>query len=244
MHALVENFYRDSMDLLERAQVPFLVSGSYSLRIYTGIVRNTKDIDIFLRERDVDRALEAFANLGYRTEKTEPHWLAKAWSGDDFVDLIFRAGNGLCDVDDSWFARARESEILGKKIKMAAPEEMIRMKAYIMERERFDGADVAHLLKNCGAEIDWQHLLNRFGDDWPVLLGHLILFRYVYPSERRRVPDAVMENLLARLPEKTWQKVDRLCRGTLLSRVQYLYDVNEDGFRDARPPHAIAQKIS
>ena len=138
-------------------------------------------------------------------------------------------------MDDSWFERARDDELLGVPVKHCAPEEMIWMKAYIMERERFDGADIAHILRCCAAEIDWPHLVRRFGPDWRVLLSHLILFGYIYPGERARIPAAIMEDLITRLrSEVSTAGPERLCRGTLLSRQQYLVDVQEWGFRDAR----------
>ncbi|MBA2744498.1 MAG: hypothetical protein H0U43_09390, partial [Chthoniobacterales bacterium] len=87
-----------------------------------------------------------FREDGFEAELTFPHWLAKAKCGDDCIDLIFRAGNGVCEVDDTWFERARREEVLGLSAALCAPEEIIWIKAYIMERERFDGADVAHLL--------------------------------------------------------------------------------------------------
>ena len=109
------------------------------------------------------------------------------------------------------------------------------MKAYIMERERFDGADIAHILRRCAVELDWPHLVRRFGLDWRVLLSHLILFGYIYPSERHRIPVAVMDDLITRLRnEASTPGPSRLCRGTLLSRKQYLVDIQEWGFRDAR----------
>ena len=109
------------------------------------------------------------------------------------------------------------------------------MKAYIMERERFDGADIAHILRRCAVEIDWPHLVRRFGPDWRVLLSHLVLFGYIYPSERARIPVAVIEDLIARLrSEAKAAAPGRLCRGPLLSRKQYLVDIQEWGFRDAR----------
>jgi hypothetical protein len=112
---------------------------------------------------------------------------------------------------------------------------MIWMKAYIMERERFDEADIAHILVSCAEKLDWQHLVQRFGPDWRVLLSHLVLFGYIYPGEQGRIPTAVMGDLIARLRKETpggGQK--RLCRGTLLSRKQYLVDVQKWGFHDAR----------
>jgi hypothetical protein len=112
---------------------------------------------------------------------------------------------------------------------------MIWMKAYIMERERFDGADIAHILQSCAEKLDWPHLVHRFGPDWRVLLSHLVLFGYIYPGERDKIPAAIMDDLIARLQsEKRTAGAEHICRGTLLSRKQYLLDIQERGFRDAR----------
>src|SRR6266705_1387580 len=228
-------FYRRSMQVLQNANIPFLIAGAGAVRFYTGLSRQTKDFDLHLRPHHIDGALDAFARAGYKTEKTFPHWLAKAKRGRNCVDLIFRAGNGLCEVDDSWFERAHDEDVLGVTVKLSAPEEMLWMKAYIMERERYDGADVAHILESCAEKLDWPHLLRRFGPDWRLLLSHLVLFGYIYPSERGRIPTAVMDDLIERLRDETATLVaDRVCRGTLLSRAQYLADVQKRGFRDAR----------
>jgi len=220
---------------LQAAEVPFLIGGAYVVEVYSGVSRRTKDFDLYIRPNHLNAALAALARAGYKTEVTFPHWLAKARQGRDIVDLIFRAGNGLCEVDDSWFERARDGELLDLPVKLCAPEEMIWMKAYIMERERFDGADIAHILRCCAAEIDWAHLVRRFGPDWRVLLSHLILFGYIYPGDRARIPATIMEDLITRLRgEARAAGPERLCRGTLLSRQQYLVDVQEWGLRDAR----------
>ena len=228
-------FHRRSVAALHAAEIPFLIGGAYMVEVCGGVSRSTKDFDLYVRPKHVKAALRALARAGYETELTFPHWLAKATYEGDIVDLIFRAGNGLCEVDDSWFDRARDDELLGVPVKLCGPEEMIWMKAYIMERERFDGADIAHILRCCVAEIDWEHLVRRFGPDWRVLLSHLILFGYIYPEERARIPAAMMEDLLTRLrSEARTAGPERLCRGTLLSRQQYLVDVQDWGFRDAR----------
>ena len=229
-----DKFYRAAMEILEDAHVPFLIGGAYAFGVYTGIERDTKDFDLFLRAAHVDLALETFAKAGYRAEKTFPHWLAKVFCDEHCIDLIYRAGNGLCDVDDSWFERRRAGELLGKNVQLCAPEEILWMKAFIMERERYDGADVAHLLQSCAEKIDWPHLMTRFGEDWELLLTHLILFRYIYPGESSRVPRNIVTGLLERLRNEPAAAGTRLCRGTLLSRAQYLVDVDERGFRDAR----------
>ena len=227
--------HRRSVVALRDAGVPFLIGGAYVVEVYTGVSRQTKDFDLYLRPQHVDPAIQALKRAGYKTKKTFPHWLAKAERGRDCVDLIFRAGNGLCEVDDSWFERAHGSNFLGLEVKLCAPEEMIWMKAYVMERERFDGADIAHVLQSWADKLDWPHLVRRFGPDWRVLLSHLVLFGYIYPGERDKIPTAIMDDLIARLQsEKRASEANLICNGTLLSRKQYLLDVQERGFRDAR----------
>ena len=228
-------FRRRSVAALHAAEVPFLIGGAYVVEVCGGVSRSTKDFDLYVRPDDVNAALRALARAGYKTELTFPHWLAKATYEGDIVDLIFRAGNGLCEVDDSWFDRALDDKLLDVPVRLCAPEEMIWMTGYIMERERFDGADIVHILRCCAARIDWAHLVRRFGPDWRVLLSHLILFGYIYPGERARIPAAIMEDLITRLRgEARTAGPERLCRGTLLSRQQYLVDVQEWGLRDAR----------
>ena len=119
---------------------------------------------------------------------------------------------------------------------LCPPEEVLWTKAFIMERERYDGADVAHLLLAAAPRMDWKLLLYRFGDDWHVLLAHLVLFGYAFPSERSRVPREVMQVLLARLHREVEAPppAERVCQGTLLSRGQYLVDIEERGFTDGR----------
>lgn len=230
-----EEFYRETIRTLQEADLPFMIGGAYAFSVYTDINRHTKDLDFFLRPADVDRALNQFRKAGYEAKRTFPHWLAKVKCDGDSLDLIYRAGNGLCEIDDSWFDRAAENDVFGTRALLCAPEEMLWMKAYIMERERFDGADLMHIIQSCAERLDWKHLIRRFGSDWRVLLSHLVLFGFVYPAERNRIPASVMSDLLRRTEEELASAVpERICRGTLLSRAQYLIDVQERCYLDAR----------
>ncbi len=173
---------------------------------------------------------------GYRTEVTFPHWLAKAWVVERFVDIIYRSGNGVAAVDDEWFEHAVDAELLGIPVRLCPPEEIIWSKAYVQERERFDGADIAHLIRKSGRDFDWRRLLRRFGDQWRVLLAHLVNFGFVYPGERDVVPEWVIGELADRLTREAAEPPprDKVCQGTLLSREQYLVDIGMWGYEDAR----------
>lgn len=233
-------FYRHVLQSLELARIPFLVGGAYAFALYTGIERQTKDLDLFVRRSDFERVTQVLAGAGYRTELTFPHWLGKAHAGSCFVDLIFNSGNGTTPVDDAWFDHAGEGKVLGVPVKVVPVEEQIASKMFIMERERFDGADVAHLFRACGETLDWARLLGRVGAHWRVLLSHLVLFGFIYPAERDRVPAHVVEDLIGRLRDEIRAPAPptALCRGTLLSREQYLHDVEQEGYTDGRlAPH-------
>jgi hypothetical protein len=231
-------FYRQAITILNRAEVPFLVGGAYALERFTGIARHTRDIDIFLRPCDCHRAIQAFRAAGYRAELTFPHWLAKVFHNGDFIDLIFSSGNGLANVDDSWFVYSVADEVVGEPVRLCPVEETVWSKAFVAERERYDGADVAHLLRARMESLDWPRLLWLFGSHWRLLYAHLVLFGYIYPAERERVPAAVLEVLMARLREE--QEVagapEPVCQGTMLSREQYLTDILEWGYKDGRLP--------
>jgi hypothetical protein len=229
-------FYRSAVDLLNEASIPFLVGGAFAMRTYTEVERDTKDFDLMMRPEDVDRALALFREKGFRADYAFSHWLAKVHRGEYFIDIVFRGGNGLAEVEDSWFENASEATIIDRELKICPVEEMIWQKAYIMERERYDGADILHLLRSCAREVNWERLVARFGPDWRVLLSHLILFGFVYPGEARAVPAPMMEDLLERLKAEAQgaPEASDLCRGTLLSRAQYLADVERLNYRDVR----------
>jgi len=229
-------FFSRTFRLLKDGGVPFVVGGAYAFEHYTDILRPTKDADLFLRRTDLDRALDALAAGGYGIESPFPHWLAKAHDGGQFVDLIFRSGNGMSDVDDDWLERGPLADVLGEEVRLCPPEELLLTKSFIIERERCDVADVLHLLLTVGPRLDWRRLLDRFGAHWRVLLAHVILFEYVYPGERERIPRAIVQALLDREAREQGAPPHpgRLCRGTLLSRAQFLVDVDRWGYRDAR----------
>jgi hypothetical protein len=228
--------YRMALEMLNRSGVPYMVGGTYAFQYYAGISRTTKDFDIFVRPRDVQRVLDVLGRVGFKTEVTFTHWLAKAHHGDKFIDIIFNSGNAVALVDDEWFAHAVDEHVLGVPVKLCPAEEMVWSKAFIMERERYDGADVAHLFRHCSGLLNWERLVRRFNSNWRVLLSHIVLFGFIYPGERALIPAAVLKDLLARLHSEldVPTRDSKVCQGTLLSRGQYLVDIDEWGYEDAR----------
>jgi hypothetical protein len=234
--ASMNDFCQEVLRLLTDHRIEFLVGGYDAFRHHAGIDRATKDFDLMVRASDVDKVLEVCQLAGYQAELMFSHWLAKIQQEEHFIDLIFNSGNGLCAVDDQWFSRAVQSVVLGQPVKIIPLEELLWQKAYIMERERFDGADIAHLLLKRGAQIDWDHLLGRFGLGWRVLFSHLLLFGFIYPSRKNIIPRKVMAELLRHFNSDSEFDLpsEEVCNGTFLSRNQYIPDIELNGFKDAR----------
>ena len=241
IHDPAADFYIDALKKLQETGIPFLVGGAFAYSYFSRVPRDTKDIDIFVKPDDLGRVLAAFERLGYDTAVPFPHWLGKIHRDRHFIDVIFSSGNGVARVDELWFEHAPEGEVLERPVRLVPAEEMIWSKSFIMERERFDGADVAHVFHARAADLDWGRLLRRFdgssGDGgWRVLLAHLTLFGYIYPGDAHLIPNRVMDTLTDRLCQETRERSPetRLCRGTILSRSQYLIDIHRWGYEDAR----------
>src|SRR5262249_60671742 len=100
------SFYRAALHTLRRSGTDFLVGGAYALERYTGIARDTKDLDIFVRPEDCEGVLAAFAEAGFDTDLTFPHWLAKAGAGGELVDGILSSGDSGARVDGDWIRHA------------------------------------------------------------------------------------------------------------------------------------------
>jgi hypothetical protein len=227
--------YRQALKDLQRSGIPFLVGGAFALESYTGLVRRTKDLDVFVLREEVDGLMRFLAEADYETEVRFPHWISKAYRDGHVIDIIFGSGNGICAVDQKWFGAAPTSTIMGERVRLVPAEEMIWSKAFVMERDRYDGADIAHLLHARSESLDWARLLWRFDRHWRVLFSHLVLFGFVYPGRRLQIPHWLMRELIQRLGTEmqTLSSDHDVCQGTL-SWGQYLDHIERGDYKDAR----------
>ena len=223
-------FYKEALELLNSCGAEYMLGGGFALYHYTGLYRDTKDLDIFCKPSDYPTILKHFANHGYVTEMTDVRWLAKVFKGDHFIDIIFDTVNNICRVDDTWLQHAPVAEFLGMQVKMLPAEELVWCKIYVQNRERFDGADVNHLLLRYGKNLDWKRVLFRLDQHWHLLLAQLIIFQFVYPADYREiVPQWLFDELMRRAHEQydLPSAVERVCRGPIIDQTQYMVDIKE-----------------
>lgn len=220
------------MALLD-SHVPFVVGGAFAIHRHTGIWRTTKDLDFFLPPGAIPFALRTLRGAGFETGIEDPVWLAKARRGDYFVDLITGLGNASLVIDPSWIDRGLPENVLGVPCKVLGPEECLASKVFVAFRERFDGADVVHLIKACGRALDWDRVLTLMGSHWELLYWSLVLYAYIYPARADAVPEPVWMDLTRRFTDRV-RHPDRNepFRGSLIDPRMFAIDVNEWGERD------------
>jgi hypothetical protein len=235
--------YKEVLGILNRAGIPFVVSGLYAISAYTGIYRKTKDLDLFFEPRHIVPAARALREAGFTVKLEQAHWLAKAFRDGVQTDMIYGMGNGLAFIDADWYRYSSTDILAAQPVRIAPAEDLIWHRLFVYERHRSDMADVLHLILWRGDHLDWDRLLRRVGDHWRLLLGQILLFDYVYPGHRRHVPPAIRRALLERAMERIDEIGDPdICQGTLISRFSFSIDVNEWEFRDLRKEATIAAR--
>jgi len=233
LHSKQERLYQDVLRLLTDRQIPYAVSGAFALQEHTGVRRPAKDLDIFLTSEAATAAIDVLRNQGYRCEICDPVWLAKVHRDDFFVDIITGMSNAALLVSTSWIERSRPANVLGVPTRILAPEELLASKLFVVRRERFDGADIAHIIYATAGHLDWPRVLELAGAHWEMLLWTLILFRYIYPAQSNYVPLIVWTQLVNRLMFRLLNPdPGARFRGSLVDENMFAIDVKEWGLDD------------
>lgn len=226
------DFYGRILSIIIKTGIPYVIGGGFAVYEYTGFNRPTNDLDVFCKAGDFPKIIAILKQAGIDVKILDERWLAQVSEADDHVDILFSSPNYIITVDDLWFKNAEHIKLFNHKVKLIPKEELIWCKAYIQDREHFDGADINHLILITGRKMDWKRLLSRMENHWEILLSLLINFRFVYPSERDIIPNWLLEELISRLNYQIEIPIprDKICRGPLLSRTQYKFDITELGF--------------
>lgn len=243
--------YQEVLQILNDLGVPYAVSGAFALQHHTGIWRDTKDLDLFLTSENVGRALEGLQAAGFECKVWDPVWLAKAHQGDFFVDLITGMSNAVITVDDSWIARASPAVVVGIETKVLGAEELIASKLFVTRRERFDGADIAHVIFGTQGKLDWDRILEIAGEHSEMVFWALVLFRYIYPAQTTYVPARVWDDLIGRFISAVKNPDSKArFRGSLIDENQFAIDMQEwqldnilAEYRDRRTPKLACDSV-
>lgn len=177
---------------IQQAGVASLIGGAMALATYTRHWRNTKDIDVIVRPRERQAAVAAIRAAGFEDyfphEPYDRSWIFRGFKNEVIFDVIWELPNHRVVIDDAWFERAWPVQLRGAVHAAVPPEELIRVKLYVMQRERCDWVDVLNVLGGAHDEVDWGWLVRRMGRDLPLLHAMLALFNWMCPGRARALP--------------------------------------------------------
>lgn len=185
---------RDIICVLDGSGIPYGLIGGIASSGY-GRPRWTHDIDVFVRPEDAERTLHALAEHGCRTEKTDPHWLYKAFEQDVLIDIIFQS-HGSIYLDSEMIARIIKREHYGVEVPLIGPEDLLIMKAVVHdEHGPRHWHDALGLIAS--SRLDWDYLERRAARAPRRVLSLLV---YAHSLDLN-VPNRVIRSLYTRVYE-------------------------------------------
>ena len=183
---------RDGTEAMEQAGAPFLLAGALALATYTGHWRNTKDIDVVIKETDREGVIESLKQAGFEDyfdrENYDRSWIFRGFKDGVLFDVIWALPNHRVGIDDAWFTRAQSILLNGRSYAVVPSEELIRVKLYVMQRERCDWVDVLNVIAASVEQISWPWLVERMGRDLPLLHAALAIFNWMCPGRAHALP--------------------------------------------------------
>lgn len=159
---IIECMKRSSAALRE-SEVPFALAGGVAAWARGG-PENDHDLDFMVKPEDAERALDALADAGLRTERPPEDWLFKAYDGEVMVDLIFRPASG--PVDDELLGRAELLEVSAVRMHVLSLDDVVVTKLLALNETHLDYKGVLDLARSVREQIDWE-AVRRSTEDSP-----------------------------------------------------------------------------
>jgi hypothetical protein len=188
---------------LRQKRIPFMLGGGFAQAVFTGRLRNTKDVDLYIDPGARDATVEVLSSAGFedyfQQQSYVRNWIYRSHQSGVIVDVIWSMANQRAQVDSLWFERAGSVRLRGEKLAVVPVEEFMWCKLYIMQRDHCDWTDLLNVMYTCGRRLDWEHLIWRVGEDLPLLKAMLLVYGWLGAPEAHNLPASVWRRL--ELPE-------------------------------------------
>jgi hypothetical protein len=156
-NALIDTLKVAVAGLRER-EIPFLLGGSLAAWARGG-PEPQKDIDLMVKPRDAEAALNALVDAGMRPERPPEDWLLKAYYNDVLIDLIFEP-SGL-ELTDEVFARAETIRVMALDTPVMATEDMLVTMLSALDEHCLDYGALVAIARSLREQINWPDLRAR-----------------------------------------------------------------------------------
>lgn len=191
--------YQPVVEATEREGLPFALGGGLAFSYYAKMWRNTKDLDFYMRHRDVPSMIGLLKHHGFEdyfdTRSYDRSWIYRSSKGDLIIDVIWSMPNHRGDVDVGWVTQGPMTTIRGTPLRILPAEELTWAKLYVFQRERCDWPDLLNVIHGAGPAMDWERLLERVGTDRRLLAGLLCVFSWMCPYRALELPNWLWDRL-------------------------------------------------
>ena len=185
--------FRPAIEAIRALGVPFAIGGGLATALYTGMWRNSKDIDLYVLRQDRERVIAAILGTGLTDYFDElPYdraWIFRAARDGVIIDTMWALANGAGDITADWLTRGAHAQVRGEMLRLLSPEDVFWTKLHVMQRDRCDWPDLLNLLYAAGPAFDWTRLLARMTGDERLLAALISLFAWVAPGRALDLPE-------------------------------------------------------
>ena len=212
-------FYEDVLHAAKTADHPFALGGAFAFAAYTGVLRNTKDIDLYIQQEAKEIFIGAVTRAGasdyFETLAYDRGWIYRSTRDGYIADFIWAMANYVQPLDADYFNGETTLLLRGQSVPVIPAEELILNKLYIMQRSRCDWFDVFNLLYCTNGNLDWKRLIRKMGPDSVLLASALNVFAWLCPGRVYSFPNDLWSQLGLKRPPSDGPEV-------METRVNYL----------------------
>jgi hypothetical protein len=141
--------------IFKQVGIPFALAGGFAAYARGG-TSSDHDVDFLLREQDVEPALEALAEVGFRVVRPPEDWLVKVYDDDLMVDLIFRPLD--CPVTDDTLADTTAISVGAILMPVISATVLMEHKLLTFGQHYCDFAKALPLARSLREQIDWDRV--------------------------------------------------------------------------------------
>ena len=232
--------YREVIIGARARKISFAIGGAFAVFTYTGLYRNTKDLDIYVLPELRFEMIDVLNRLGMKDYHDvlpyDRRWIFRSYQGATIVDIIWSMANRRVEVDSGWFERNTAIQSRGELVPIVPPEELIWAKLFVLQHDRCDWPDVFNLIYAQGEKLDWLYLMNRMGEDLPLLSAALSVYAWVSPRSAGSLPEWIWKRLGLPIPKEDSLEYEDRCRADLIDeRPWFLPRLPEDRINEGKP---------
>jgi len=144
--------------ILREADIEYALGGGLSV-FFNGTATTENDVDILIREQDVDAALAALDAEGLPTARPPEGWLVKAWVDGVLVDLMYEPSGVV--VDDEFLQHCEVENVAAVRMRVMPVNDLLVGKMLALTEHHLDYAPILEHARALREQIDWDEVEQR-----------------------------------------------------------------------------------